>query len=55
MLLVTNEYGGIAGLVTLKQLTGVIVGTLVDDDPPSDDAQSSIVESSDGGFLVDGA
>ena len=54
MLLVTNEYGGIAGLVTLKQLTGVIVGTLVDDDPPSDDAQSSIVESSDGGFLVDG-
>ena len=29
MMLVTNEYGGIAGLVTLKQLTSVIVGTLV--------------------------
>lgn len=54
MMMVTNEYGGIAGLVTLKQLTGVIVGTLVDDDPPSASASSSIVQMPDGGYLVDG-
>ena len=54
MMMVTNEYGGIAGLVTLKQLTGVIVGTLVDDDPPSEEAHSSIVELDDGGYLLDG-
>ena len=54
MMMVTNEYGGIAGLVTLKQLTSVIVGTLVDDDPPSEEAYSSIVELDGGGYLVDG-
>ena len=54
MMMVTNEYGGIAGLVTLKQLTGVIVGTLVDDDPPSEEAYSSIVELEDGSYLMDG-
>ena len=54
MMMVTNEYGGIAGLVTLKQLTGVIVGTLVDDDPPSEEADSNIVELDDGGYLLDG-
>lgn len=54
MMLVTNEYGGIAGLVTLKQLTSVIVGTLADDDPPSQEAESSIVELDDGGYVMDG-
>ena len=54
MMMVTNEYGGIAGLVTLKQLTGVIVGTLVDDDPPAEEAHSGIVELEDGGYLLDG-
>lgn len=54
MMMVTNEYGGIAGLVTLKQLTGVIVGTLIDDDPPSEGAHSSIIELDDGGYLLDG-
>ena len=54
MMLVTNEYGGIAGLVTLKQLTGVIVGTLIDDDPPAEAEHSSIVELDDGGYLLDG-
>lgn len=54
MMMVTNEYGGIAGLVTLKQLTGVIVGTLVDDDPPSEEADSNIIELEDGGYLLDG-
>ena len=43
MLLVTNEYGGIAGLVTLKQIIGVIVGIVVEDDPPSAEADSSIL------------
>ena len=54
MMLVTNEYGGIAGLVTLKQLTGVIVGTMVDDDPPSAIADSGIMPQADGSYLLDG-
>ena len=54
MMLVTNEYGGIAGLVTLKQIVGVIVGTVVDDDPPSAEADSSIVELDDGAYLMEG-
>ncbi len=54
MMMVTNEYGGIAGLVTLKQLTGVIVGTMVDDDPPSEEADGSLVRTDDGAFDVDG-
>jgi putative hemolysin len=54
MMMVTNEYGGIAGLVTLKQLTGVIVGTMVDDDPPSEEADSGLVRTQDGAFIVDG-
>ena len=53
MMMVTNEYGGIAGLVTLKQLTAVIVGTLVDDDAPSPEADDSLVQTDDGGYLVD--
>ena len=54
MMLVTNEYGGIAGLVTLKQIVGVIVGTVVDDDPPSAEADSSIVALDDGAYLMEG-
>ena len=54
MMLVTNEYGGIAGLVTLKQVVSVIVGTVVDDDPPSAEADSSIVELDDGAYLMEG-
>lgn len=54
IMLVTNEYGGIAGLVTLKQIVGVIVGTVVDDDPPSAEADSSIVELDDGAYLMEG-
>lgn len=54
MMLVTNEYGGIAGLVTLKQLTAVIVGTMVDDDPPSAQERSSLTRLPDGAYLLDG-
>ena len=54
MMLVTNEYGGIAGLVTMKQLVGVIVGTVVDDDPPAMTADSSIAQLPDGAYLLDG-
>lgn len=53
MMLVTNEYGGIAGLVTMKQLIGVIVGTVVDDDPPALTAYSSIAQEADGTYLLD--
>ena len=54
MMMVINEYGGIAGLVTLKQLIGVIVGTMVDDDPPSEEADSSVAKLDDGAYLLDG-
>ncbi len=54
MMLVTNEYGGIAGLVTLKQIIGVIVGTVMEDDPPSAEADSSIVPLEDGAYLMGG-
>ena len=54
MMLVTNEYGGIAGLVTLKQLIGVIVGTVVDDDPPSAEADRGITPLPDGSYLLGG-
>ena len=54
MMLVTNEYGGIAGLVTMKQLVGVIVGTVVDDDPPAMSADSSIAQQPDGAYLLGG-
>lgn len=54
MMLVTNEYGGIAGLVTLKQLTSVIVGTMVDDDPPSAQERSSLTRLPGGAYLLDG-
>lgn len=54
MMMVTNEYGGIAGLVTLKQLTAVIVGTLADEDAPSPEADDSLVQTDAGVYLVDG-
>ena len=54
MMMVTNEYGGIAGLVTLKQLTGVIVGTMVDEDASSEEADDSLVHTDDGALIVDG-
>ena len=54
MMLVTNEYGGIAGLVTLKQIIGVIVGTVMEDDPPSAEVDSSIVPLRDGAYLMGG-
>ena len=54
MMLVTNEYGGIAGLVTLKQLTGVIIGTMMDDDPPSAQEQGNLIRLRDGAYLLDG-
>ena len=54
MMMVTNEYGGIAGLVTLKQLTAVIVGTLADDDAASPEADDSLVPAGAGVYLIDG-
>ena len=54
MMLVTNEYGGIAGLVTLKQIIGVIVGIVVEDDPPSAEADRIIVPLEDGAYVMGG-
>ena len=54
MMLVTNEYGGIAGLVTLKQIIGVIVGIVMEDDPPSAEADSGILSLGDGAYRMGG-
>jgi putative hemolysin len=51
MAMVTDEYGGIAGLVTLSDLLEAIVGTLQDANH-SDEAE--VVQREDGSFLIDG-
>lgn len=49
--LVVDEYGDLHGLVTLKDLTDAIVGSLALDE----DTASDIVQRSDGSWLVDGS
>jgi putative hemolysin len=50
--LVTDEYGGIAGLVTLNDLMEAIVGEL----PSAEDAEDPmVIQREDGSWLLDGA
>jgi putative hemolysin len=49
--MVTDEYGGIAGLVTLSDLIAAIVGTLHDANHLD---QAKIVQRQDGSWLMDG-
>lgn len=49
--LVVDEYGDLQGLVTLKDLTDAIVGSLALDE----DTASDIVQRADGSWLVDGS
>ena len=52
LVMVVDEYGGIAGLVTLKQLLEVIVGPVVEDGDPSEEP---FVTVDDVTFLIDPA
>jgi putative hemolysin len=49
MALITDEYGGIGGLVTLNDLTEAIVGSL-----PNQDDEPQIIRRDDGSWLLDG-
>jgi putative hemolysin len=51
--LVVDEYGDIAGLVTLNDLLGAVVGKAVT--PLIEDATAPIVQRDDGSWLVDGS
>jgi putative hemolysin len=49
--LVIDEYGGLQGLVTLKDLLEAIVGDIPS---PDEEAEPEIVQRADGSWLVDG-
>ncbi|CAN1210000.1 hemolysin family protein [Tumidithrix helvetica PCC 7403] len=51
MVLVTDEYGGVEGLVTINDLLEAIVGDLPSSDPQND---SQVVQREDGSWLLDG-
>ncbi len=51
MVIVVDEYGGVAGLVTVEDLLESIVGNMQDE---YDDEQEDIEEVSDGTFTLDG-
>lgn len=48
---VIDEYGGLAGLVTIDDVMGAIVGEIVEE---NEEAEPMIVARADGGWLIDG-